>query len=100
MPVNCHATAITGILMLGKISVGVRKIMIGLRTRMSTARTMKVYGRSRATRTIHITRTPYMPIVLRRGLDLLAIPRAGNPVRAIETQKSQNSQYSDKEKRN
>src|SRR5258706_7608210 len=62
MPVNCQATAITGILMLGKISVGVRKIMIGIRTKMSTARTMKVYGRSRASRTIHITRTPYTPI--------------------------------------
>src|SRR5260370_20838233 len=62
MPVNCHATAITGISMFGKISVGVRKIMIGLRTKMSTAKTMKVYGRSRATRTIHITRTPYIPI--------------------------------------
>src|ERR1700722_11151123 len=58
MPENCHATAITGISMFGKISVGVRKIMMGLRTKMSTARTMKVYGRSRATRTIHITRTP------------------------------------------
>jgi flagellar basal body rod protein FlgF len=29
---------------------------------MRTARTMKVYGRSRATRTIHMTRTPYTPI--------------------------------------
>ncbi len=62
MPVNCHATAITGISMFGKISVGVRKIMTGLRTKMSTARTMKVYGRSSATRTIHISRTPYAPI--------------------------------------
>jgi flagellar basal body rod protein FlgF len=37
--------------------------MIGLRTKMSTARTMKVYGRSKATRTIHISRTPYTAIV-------------------------------------
>ena len=57
----CQATAITGMLMFGKISVGVRKIMTGLRTKMSTARTMKVYGRSSATRTIHIARTPYNP---------------------------------------
>src|SRR3984893_10781730 len=54
MPVNCHATAITGISIFGKISVGVRRIMTGLKTKISTARTMKVYGRSSATRTIHI----------------------------------------------
>src|SRR5712691_4665149 len=65
MPVYCHATAITGISMFGKISVGVRKIMTGLRTKMSTARTMKVYGRSRATRTIHISRTLFTPIANR-----------------------------------
>jgi hypothetical protein len=29
---------------------------------MRMARTIKVYGRSRAIRTIHITRTPYVPI--------------------------------------
>jgi hypothetical protein len=53
-PVNCHATAITGMLMLGKMSVGVRRITTGLRMRMSRASTMKVYGRSSAIRTIHI----------------------------------------------
>jgi len=58
----CHATAITGMSMFGKISVGVREIITGLRTKMSTARTMNVYGRSRATRTIHISRAPYIPI--------------------------------------
>src|SRR5882762_10809091 len=65
MPVYCHATAITGISMFGKMSVGVREIITGLRTKMSTARTMNVYGRSRATRTIHISRAPYIPIVNR-----------------------------------
>src|SRR5439155_2271071 len=41
-PVNCHATAITGMSMLGKMSVGVRR----------TA-TTNVYGRCSATLTIH-----------------------------------------------
>ena len=41
-PVYCQATAITGILMLGKISVGVRRMMTGLMIRMSRARMMKV----------------------------------------------------------
>src|SRR5258708_16549332 len=62
MPVYCHATAITGISIFGKISVGVRRIMTGLRTKISTARTMKVYGRSRATRTIHISETPHLQL--------------------------------------
>jgi hypothetical protein len=42
MPVNIQPTAITGILMFGKMSVGVRNIITGLRIKMSTARTMKV----------------------------------------------------------
>src|SRR5450756_796604 len=46
----------TGILMLGKMSVGVRTIMTGAAIRMSSASTMKVYGRLRATLTIHIER--------------------------------------------
>src|SRR6266404_2275855 len=53
-PVYCQATAITGILILGKMSVGVRRIITGLRIRISRARTMKVYGRFKASRTIHI----------------------------------------------
>ena len=53
-PVNCQATAITGILMFGKMSVGVRRMATGLMMRISRARTMNVYGRSSATRTIHI----------------------------------------------
>jgi hypothetical protein len=40
--------------MLGKMSVGVRMITTGLSRRISRASTMKVYGRSRATFTIHI----------------------------------------------
>src|ERR1700751_1792838 len=40
--------------MLGKISVAVRRMTNGLRTRMSSAITMKVYGRLRASLTIHI----------------------------------------------
>ena len=41
-PVNCQATAITGMLTLGKMSVGVRAITTGLTIRMRSARTMKV----------------------------------------------------------
>ncbi len=41
-PVNCHATAITGMSMLGKMSVGVRRITTGLRMRIRSARTMNV----------------------------------------------------------
>src|ERR1700739_352945 len=62
MPVYCQATAITGISIFGKISVGVRRIMTGLKTKISTARTMKVYGRSRATRTIHIGKAPHLQL--------------------------------------
>jgi hypothetical protein len=40
--------------MLGKISVGVRKMTTGLRIRMSSAKTINVYGRFRATLTIHM----------------------------------------------
>ena len=54
IPVIAVAWQFTGMSIFGKISVGVREIITGLRTKMSTARTMKVYGRSRATRTIHI----------------------------------------------
>src|ERR1700678_321236 len=57
-PVYCHATAITGMLMLGKMSVGVRRITTGLKIRIKRASTIKVYGRSNATRTIHICSCP------------------------------------------
>src|SRR5206468_836757 len=53
-PVNCQATAITGMLMLGKMSVGVRRTIAGLASRISSATTTKVYGRCRATLTIHM----------------------------------------------
>jgi len=42
-------------LIFGKMSVGVFRIATGLRIRISKARTMKVYGRSRAIFTIHIS---------------------------------------------
>src|ERR1700730_15245792 len=48
------ATAITGMSTLGKMSVGVRKITMGLSMRINNATTTKVYGRRRATFTIHI----------------------------------------------
>ena len=58
IPLYCHATAITGMLIFGKISVGVRRITTGLKTKINMAKTMKVYGRSRATLTIHISTAP------------------------------------------
>src|SRR5262245_49524988 len=57
-PVNCQATATTGILIFGKISVGVRWIITGLISRINSARTINVYGRLRATLTIHILLSP------------------------------------------
>ena len=69
-PVYCQATATTGILMLGKISVGVRRIMTGLMMRMSSARMMKVYGRSRANLTIHIGKDSSSHWPLRANLAL------------------------------
>src|SRR5262252_6104951 len=53
-PLYCQATAMTGMLMEGKMSVGVRAMTTGLTMRIRSARTMNVYGRSRAIRTIHI----------------------------------------------
>src|SRR5580658_7461844 len=44
----------TGMSTLGKMSVGVRRITTGLRRRINKATTTKVYGRLRATLTIHI----------------------------------------------
>jgi len=41
-PVNCQATAITGMSMFGKMSVGVRRMRTGLASRISRARTTKV----------------------------------------------------------
>src|SRR5580692_11646283 len=42
IPVYCQTTATAGILIFGKISVGVRKIMIGLIMRINRAATMNV----------------------------------------------------------
>ena len=53
-PVNCQATAITGMLMFGKMSVGVRRMATGLAIRIKSASTMNVYGRLSATLTIHM----------------------------------------------
>jgi transcriptional regulator len=39
---------------LGKISVGVRRMINGLRTKIRRANTINVYGRLRASLTIHI----------------------------------------------
>src|SRR5579862_5652968 len=47
----------TGMLMLGKMSVGVLRMITGAAMRMRIAKTMKVYGRVRATFTIHISLT-------------------------------------------
>src|SRR5215510_2188744 len=44
----------TGMLMSGKISTGVRRITKGVRIRISSDATIKVYGRLSAKRTIHI----------------------------------------------
>src|ERR1700733_1553509 len=54
MPVYCQMAAITGMSMFGKMSVGVREITIGLPKRITSASTMNVYGRARASLTIHM----------------------------------------------
>src|ERR1700733_9295956 len=60
IPVYCQMEARTGISIFGKTSVGVREITNGLISRTSSASTMKVYGRERATRTIHIQNFTYL----------------------------------------
>src|SRR6267142_2557735 len=62
-PVNCQATATTGILIFGKMSVGVRWITTGLASRINIARTIKVYGRLSASLTIHILPSPYCLLI-------------------------------------
>src|SRR5580658_93373 len=59
IPVYCQMEARTGISIFGKMSVGVREITNGLISRTSSASTMKVYGRERAIRTIHIFTIDY-----------------------------------------
>ena len=41
-PANCQATAMTGMSMLGKMSVGVRRMSTGLTMRISSATTTNV----------------------------------------------------------
>src|SRR5215468_3051490 len=53
-PENCQIMLMTGILMSGKISTGVRRITNGVRIRTSSDATINVYGRLSAKRTIHI----------------------------------------------
>src|SRR5258708_17854570 len=53
-PVYCQTTLTTGMLMDGKMSVGVRSRTNGVSNKSSKAATTKVYGRRRAKRTIHI----------------------------------------------
>src|SRR5580658_1897902 len=53
-PVYVHATEMTGMSILGKMSVGVRRMTAGLNKRIRIARTTNVYGRLRASLTIHM----------------------------------------------
>src|ERR1022692_2588746 len=53
-PVYVQPIETTGILMLGKMSVGVRRMTTGAAMRINSARTINVYGRLRASLTIHI----------------------------------------------
>ena len=54
MPEKVQITETTGMLMLGKISFGVRKIANDPLIKMKIARTMNVYGLRKAKLTIHI----------------------------------------------
>ena len=50
-PVYCHTTAITGMLMSGRMSTGVRIAAKGPISTIRMAMTMKVSGRANASRT-------------------------------------------------
>src|SRR6266566_4756303 len=54
-PVYCQTTLTTGILIDGKMSVGVRNNTNGVSKSSNSDATTKVYGRRRAKRTIHIS---------------------------------------------
>src|SRR5882724_5754643 len=54
-PLYVQMTLITGMLMLGKISTGVRSRTTGQISSRTRESTMNVYGRSSASLTIHIT---------------------------------------------
>src|ERR1700722_14890366 len=53
-PVYCQITLTTGMLIAGKMSVGVCSKLNGVNNNSSRAATTKVYGRRSAKRTIHI----------------------------------------------
>src|ERR1700737_5419782 len=73
----------TGILMFGKMSVGVRKIASVPRIKIKIASTMNVYGRFSATLTIHMTHAPIFLSsaagLFRPGDLLWSDLRKGNP---------------------
>src|SRR5213595_422578 len=54
IPLYCQTAVTTGMLMFGKMSVGVRVIARGPTNRIATASTTNVYGLLSAIRTIHI----------------------------------------------
>src|SRR3954447_10025244 len=54
-PAYCQTMLTTGMLMLGKMSVGVRMSTKGVSKSNTSEQTTKVYGRRSAKRTIHIT---------------------------------------------
>src|ERR1043166_1503787 len=54
-PVYCQIMLITGILMAGKMSVGVRNNTSGVSSNNASAATTNVYGLRKASPTIHIT---------------------------------------------
>src|SRR6185295_289960 len=54
-PLNCQMIEMTGMLIAGKMSMGVRAMVSTPPMAMSIAITMNVYGRRRARRTIHMT---------------------------------------------
>src|SRR6267142_411185 len=53
-PLKVHTRLMTGILISGKMSVGVRSRTTGVNRMMTSAITINVYGRCSAKRTIHI----------------------------------------------
>src|SRR5205809_4299567 len=60
-PLNCQMIEMTGMLISGKMSTGVRAMVSTPPMAMSSAITMNVYGRRRARRTIHIAQ-PTAPL--------------------------------------
>src|SRR5207247_1530010 len=71
-PVNCQRIEMTGMLISGKMSTGVRAMVSTPPMAISIAITMNVYGRRRARRTIHIAQPMSLPFArfaaLRRRL--------------------------------